>query len=627
MITLSLLALAAQAAPPDGCQDAPSDEPCADTIVVVGRVASPAAGLPVSADLLRIDALEDQAIASLTDALATLPGVQVVATGPVGNQASVFVRGTDSDHVLITFDGIRLNSPATPNGAYDFGQELVAGTDIEFLRGPASATYGSDAIGGVVNLAPHRGRHVLSLSAGELSTYAADVRAGWDDARSSGSVGGSFLRTDGYDAVPGRIVAEERDGERDGSEAYTLTAKAEGPITGNWSWEVTGYQRESEAAFDGFSGGATGFQRASDPDRRARDRLSVGRAGLRWSDEGRSAILRLGLVDGAFEETDGGAATGDVEGQRAFAEALGTLEKGPLTVSGGVVAERERVRVPISFNDPLSGDESHLGAFLYARREAGPFVLSGAVRADAYEGFDAPVTANLGALWRGGGWRAHAAVGTAYNVPTLSERFSTSLFTRANPDLAPEEARAGEIGIGYEGVVREGTWTAGLTLFRTDTDDLIEYVFGSGRNENVGDARAQGAEVSARLALPRLTARLAYTYTDAEDRETGRALLRRPEHGVAALLDWQATARLAVSGRWTHVGARPDVAYDDAGFFVGTRENSGFDDTAVTVRYAVTDGLTGFATLTNALDRTYEQPFAFGSPPRALRVGVRYRWR
>jgi vitamin B12 transporter len=602
-----------------------------DIITVTGRAPVPLADSPASVDVVTAEEVREQALLTLTDALLLVPGVQVVSTGPVGTQASVFVRGTDSDHVLATYDGIRLNNPATPDGLYSFGSDLVGGAArIEVLRGPASATYGSDAIGGVVNTVPRTGEEpggAATLSVGELETYTASADHAGRVARLTYAVGARALATEGFDALPGRIVPEPRAGERDGAEAYELSANAAYALSGPWTLEGTFLRREAEAEFDTFSGGPSGFQRADDPDLRSEDGLTVARAGLAFEEGPWTAHLRGGIVKSRFEERDGDAVTGDVRGERVFGEALAQRRGEGWLLSAGLVAEEESADVPVSFADPLSASETHLGAFLFGQREAGPLVLSGAVRLDDYEAFGTPATVNAGAVWRPlEGLRLHASYGTAYNAPSLAERFSTGAFAVPNPDLQEERAESGEVGVAYEARAFGGTVTPSLVLFRTDTEDLIEFDFGSFENRNVGDARAQGIEAAVAAALPSFSARIAYTYTDAQNEETGVPLLRRPEHAVTAVFDWQATDRLALSGRYVHTGERPDVTYTDGGFFGGTAEVEGYGEAALTARYAATEAVMGFVTVTNLTAETFEQPAAFGSPPRMVRVGVTVGW-
>ena len=598
-----------------------------DTVTVIGRVpvlASPATVTKL--DLSEIGA--EQAVLDLADVLTLVPGVQVARTGPLGAQASVFVRGTDSDHVLATYDGIRLNSPATPNGLYSFGSDLLTeGHKAEVLRGPGSATFGSDAIGGVVNLVPdHSHGGAASLSVGELGTVQGSAYTASDAGGLSFVVGGAYQRTDGWDALPGRIVPEERRGERDGSEGFLAHADLDYAVGRTVALSLTALHREAEAEFDTFSGGPTGFQRA-DGDLASTDRLSVLRGGVTYAPGAWSVTANVGLVDAGFRETSGAAVTGDVRGERVFAEVLGRFDRDAMTLSTGLIYEDERADIPVSFSDPLDVSEDHVGGFVFGQAEApGGVTLRGAVRADDYEAFGAAVTWSFGASWRTGGLALRASAGTAFNAPSLAERFSTSAFNQGNPDLSEETAFAAELGAAYRLRAGPGHLTAEAILFRTDTDALIEYDFATLSNRNVGDARAQGAELSLRWEGNTLSAFAAYTFTDAENQDTGTPLLRRPEHGLTARVAWQVNDDLSVSGRYVHTGARPDVLYDDQGFFGGTGETDGFGLAALTARYALTDGLGVFVAATNVLDETYEEANGFGGAPRQLRAGVRARW-
>lgn len=609
-------------------QSAPAqvvDEP--DTITVVGRAALPET--PASVAVIDDETLRAQALVGLPGALSLIPGVQIVETGPLGNQASLFIRGTDSDHTLATLDGIRLNSPANPNGAFSFGSDLLTeNLAVEVLRGPASATYGSDAIGGVVNLAPSAASGgSVSASVGELDTYTGSANAGGAAGALTYSVGAAFARSDGWDALPGRIVPEERVGERDGSEAFMVNADLDYAASEAVTLSLTGLYREADAEFDTFSGGPTGFQRADDDDLRSEDSLSVARAGVTYAPGDWSVTANLGLVEGTFTERNGDAVTGDVQGTRVFGELLGRYDTGALTATAGLIVEDETADIPVSFNDPLDVSETHAGGFVFGQYQASEtLTVTGALRLDDYEAFGTAATWNAGAAYRTGGLRLRANAGTAFNAPSLSERFSVSAFNAGNPDLREEDASAIEVAAAYNWAAGPGAVTTEVVLFRTDTDNLIEFDFAQGRNINVGDARAQGAELSVRWEGAALSAFAAYTYTDAENRNTGTALLRRPEHGFTANAAWAATEKLSLSARYVRTGERPDVLYDDQGFFGGTGTTDAFGLVAATARYAVSDALSAFVTATNLTDETYEQPASFGGAPRQVRAGVRYGW-
>ena len=186
----------------------------------------------------RLDQLQSVTVA---DALATLPSGSVSRRGPVGTQTGVFVRGANTSQTLVLVDGVRVNDPSSPNAAFDFGGLLAGNVErIELLRGPNSIVWGSQAIGGVVNIETALPSTALTLrTTAEYGTY--DTLSGQVSvAGSSGalgySLGGAFYRTDGFSVFSG---GTEPDGSRqaalNGRIALTLAEGVELDLRGSWS--------------------------------------------------------------------------------------------------------------------------------------------------------------------------------------------------------------------------------------------------------------------------------------------------------------------------------------------------------------------------------------------------------
>jgi vitamin B12 transporter len=149
-LSVSFAAGAAFAQPPAARAD-----PTGLGAVVVTANRLPAARIDVASSitLITADDIASKQARTLTDVLKDAPGLNVVQSGGPGGQASVFVRGTNSNHVKVLIDGIDVSDPSTPTGAFDFGPVLTADiARVEVLRGPQSGLYGSDAIGGVINV-------------------------------------------------------------------------------------------------------------------------------------------------------------------------------------------------------------------------------------------------------------------------------------------------------------------------------------------------------------------------------------------------------------------------------------------------------------------------------------------
>lgn len=642
-ISLAALAAALSIAPAFAAE---SDE---DTIVVTGvRAPSLLERLPTTLDVIDRAEIDLRNQNTLVEALAATPGLAVVQSGPAGSTASVFVRGTNSKHVLALYDGIRLNDLAASNGAFNFGSDLVGDAGrIEIVRGPLSSLYGSDAVGGVINILPRRAPETGSelygeASVGAFNTYRALIGGGVRDGRFNLAATAEFQERDGYDVTPDRISTSN--GDPDPSQFMVLSANGGFALTDALSVEALIRHRESEVDFDTFSGGPSGFQRADDPDLRSEDESTLWSLGLVYARPANNleSRLRAGRVEMSLDSFNTGAITDEYEGERAFAqwsnvwtpEALSSLID-PV-VSFGIEYQDETAKTDTAFNAPLSVSEELWSA--YAAVQAGltaRFDVTGSIRFDDYAAFGGQTTWNLGAVYRldALNTRLRASYGTSFKAPSLSERYSSSAFVAANPDLDPEEGQTFEIGfdsaITLEG--REEALRVGAVWYDSEIEDLIEYVYDGalfiGQNRNVGEADLQGVEVFAEWTpVDQASLRVDYTYTDAENATTGVQLLRRPEDSFAVTGTWRPIEIASLSATWRYVGERLDATYDDAGFYAsGAGSTPSYDTVDLTGTLDVYERLQLVLGVRNLLDETYEPVAGFAGAPRAVTFGVRVR--
>lgn len=590
----------------------------ADIVVTATRTPTPTNRLPA-----RIDIIHPRSDDTLSGAL----GGEAVQGGGPGQQSSLFLRGTNSKHTLALFDGIRLNDPASPNAAYDFGIDTLGGLErIEVLRGPASSIYGADAIGGVVNLIPRRGGETafepfLELSAGSFDTRRVLLgAAGGGEGGFSYGVSAESFRTDGYDATPERMATHT--GDPDGATIETLTASARQTF-GQFAIDALVRTRTSTAEYDTFSGGVFFDLRADDPDLENEAEQTLWRIGADWTGERFDIRLSGGRVVTDRNETDGGFQTSMTDAEHTFADLTASYRLGAGVITGGVAFQRNAIDTQPQFASPLSVEEDQVGGYLIGQFDLAPWLsATGSVRVDEYDGFGAQTTYTLGAVATFGQGRLYASYGTAFKAPSLSERFETSFFNIGNPDLAPEESESWEVGFDW---APTDAFSASVSYYQTSIDDLIEYNFGLLQNINVGRAEIEGAEAFVELEItPWARLHGEYAWTDARNGITGAPLTRRPEHTWSVEALFQPTARLALSARWTYVGERTDVTYDNGGNFLSSnRRVDAFQTGALAATYELDAGAQVFVRINNITDETYEQPAAFSGAPRNGMIGLR----
>jgi vitamin B12 transporter len=611
----------------------------ADLVVTATRTPARAERLPAAVTVIDIDAARSDGLSTLAETLAAAPGLHATPAGGPGQQTSLFAGGANSNHTLVLFDGVRVNDPSTPGSSFDAGQdETAAFSRIEIVQGPMSALYGSDAIGGVVNLlARHGGPQPLaarlSLAAGEFETVEASA---WID----GTLGGlrfaltaEGFATGGYDLVPARMSTHT--GDPDGAEMAAITGVFDLNISDALTLDLLLRRREARADFDPFLFDASFNEfRGDDADLEiARNDQSLARLGATWTiSEAASVRVSGGTLTYDRAQSDGGAVTDRFAGDRDFGEitldwraarALG-LTDAALVV--GVGAEKERIDVAQGFVFPppsffTAAGQEQRSAFVTGQGGLGGVTLAAALRVDDYEGFGANTVWRLGAAYDIARFaRIHAAYGTSFRAPTLYERFVSF----GDPALEPEEAESWEAGanLRWPAFGRDDGLAFGALYRSTDIDNLID--FGPAFTfANVERATIQTAQTHVRLTpLPWLGFEAGHDWTDATDEGTGLALLRRPAHAwnAAVAVDAGAVhARLA----WRRVGERRDQLYGDDGVSLGQGNTPAYEVARLSVRYAFMAGLEAYIAADNLFDEVYEPANAFAGAPQSVMLGLR----
>lgn len=616
-----------------------------EIIVTATRGNTRAENVAARADVVTRDDIERKGYLTTVDALKAVPGLSVVQSGGAGALTSVFSRGTNSKHTLALYDGIRLNDASSPNGQFNFGSDALGDLErVEVLRGPASAIYGSDAIGGVINFIPRVGGARAFMPYGEVSAGNLDTYHVMGGARgTTGPLGyaltGEYFETGGFNNTAARIA--DNLGERDGSHFASITGNATLAITGGLSIRGLARYRKAKAYFDDAALDRIG--------RGGRDRYFIWRVAPRYVALGGryQGDLEIGQVDNKRSEwnlTDanavGGADTA-ATGLRTFAAWRNRLELHPsdavkTTLSAGIEWQKDRVTATDAYSSPLVRSEKQTAFYGLAQiGVADRLDLNGSIRHDDPQFFDAVTTWNAGAVLHlpeiGG--RAYVAYGTSFKAPALAERFTKSAYNVGNPLLRPEHGKSFEAGVDVGTRLGAAGWV-GLTgtYFDTRIRDLIEYSYADLANINVGSATIKGYELSFKgRAGTFLDLSVNYTYTDALNGTTGARLLRRPKHSWSGSVTVTPVEAFSLTGEYFRRGVRDDVTYASTslwgkgGGYLGNGTVPGYDIVNFSARYRVTGAVELFASLRNAFDVKYEEPDSYAGAPRTWLVGARAR--
>ena len=627
---ISLLALTA--ATPAFAQSNPdetSTDANGDTIVVTASgVEQSRTETGHTISVITRDDLETSQVTSISDALNLVPGVAVAQSGPVGSQTSVFIRGAESSQTLVLIDGVRINDPSTPNGAFDFGGLLTGNIDrVEVLRGANSVIWGSQAIGGVISVQTVAPTDTLSANAfaeyGSHDTAKVFGNVSGKSGIISGSVGAGYYRTDGISSLIGGT-------ERDGYRNFSANGKLLVEFSPVLALDLRGYYNKGRIEYDdafAFPGNPANSIPESDNEQ------FVGYAGLnhdlldgKWKGRlsySRTDLTRKGSEDGATGPFNYNVFTARGKVDRFAYD--GNVDFGIASLVFGGAHEETFA----STFYPLGGDttptrfKSDYSSF-YGQIGVHPFdglTVNGGVRYEDHSqygdhtsfGADAAYTPNDGKTI----FRASYAEG--FRAPTLSE----ALPPFGNINLKPETSKGFDAGIEHSFIDRKVTATA--TYFHRKSNDLIAYNPATFQSENIGRVKSEGVELGL-IVRPNdnLDVRVNYALVDATTRSPGanfgNQLARRPRDKASFVADWKSPWGLKLGATIALTGD----SFDNINNSFANRLD-GYWLTAVRAAFPITDQLEVYGRIENLFDEDYVVVKGYNTYGRTAAIGIRVK--
>ena len=542
----------------------------------------------------------------LTDVLTSVPGLTINQNGTFGGQASARIRGAGGEQTLVLLDGVMINDVSAPGGGFNVGTFDVSDVArVEVLKGPQSTLWGSDAIGGVVNIVsktPEVGFNAdVGVMVGSFGTMQNHV------ALSGGNDVGDFRLSYNDIATDGISKADEDDGntEEDAFDSETLALKGGVNLPADARLQISYRASDADTEFDSF-GVVTGVQ---DGDEQSITEFSSAQLSLAIpAFDGRlQNTLAYGDTELERQSYTNGAPGFSAQGERQVFQYQGTYTFDPhhtlsvgyedeTATDGTTEVSNTGLFALYQFN-PVENMTVSLGARQddndeYGTETVGRFSTSFAVT-DAVD---------LRASW-----------GEGFKAPSI---FQTTFFccgaTAPNPALKAEVSEAWDVGMDWQ--FGSGYGGLSITLFKQNTENLIDFSFALGGYENIAEVESRGMEFAIDYQVtPTLTASTNVAYTDSEDGD-GHNLIRLPEVTADVALNWQPTNRL--SG--TLVVVYNDEEEDSRGIV------DSWTRVDLSATYTIGNELEFIARVENLGDEDYQQIFGYGTPKRSGYVGANY---
>jgi vitamin B12 transporter len=631
LIAVSILALAHLApASADGIEGAPPAVGLPPVVVTATRIATPVDQVGSSVTLITADDIRRHQWRTLPDVLQGVPGLNVVQTGGPGGKTAIFMRGTNSNHTKVLIDGVEANDPSQ-DGAFDLGHVLTSDIErVEVLRGPQSSLYGSDAIGGVIDIVTKKGSGAArlsgSLEGGSFDTFNQTAGVGGSTARFNYAFNAAHFRSGDTPVTPLDLLPPDRRRIGDSYENTTISTKLGADVTDTFGLDLVVRYTDASLRFTGDDFSVfPSVPAAAQTDREARQLFTRGEA-------------RLSLFDGAFQnrfgigysdqrtriqapDTEfGPSAPTFNRGDRRRLDWQGTLA---LTPSQTLVLGLED-RTDRLIDSPMSARNGNRAGFAELQSKlADDLFVAASVRYDDNERFGGKATWRVtpSYLVPAIGTQLKGSYGTGFKAPGLTQLFVSfpefNFF--ANPDLRPEESEGYDFG--FEQPVVGDRMRFGATYFHNDIKNLINANAAGTSLVNVGRATTYGAETFVSFAATdRLKLRGDYTYTIARDDTTGQELLRRPKHRASLGAAWLPADRFSLSATTLYVGSWVD---GNRSFSVQRLDASPYFLVNFAARYDLGGGVALFGRIDNLLDRRYEDPVGFQRPGLGVFAGIR----
>lgn len=566
-----------------------------DVVVTATRTSNRADAL--TADVVTIDTatLARSGARTLSEVLVREAGLQMTGNGGMGKQSGLFIRGTEARHVLLLVDGVRVGSATSGQASLD-NLSLEAIEHIEVLKGPASALYGSDAVGGVVQIftkqggkgfAPHAS---VSVGSHQYSRVAAGIRGGTDEASYALSV--NRLRDGGFSATNPKVAFGGHNADKDPFDQDSLNASLRWKPAAGWHMDASVLHADGRNAYDG---GPKPFDVHSDVQTRV----------LSWGlsrDWGDGRITRLKLARSDDRSTNFSSATSVSRFDTAQAQ-QSLLHQLPSPI-GTVLLGLERLQESVNSTQAYAiNQRTTTAVFTGVQGQAAAHRWQANVRRDHNSQFGEATTGLLSYGYQlSSEWRAFGAYGTSFKAPSFNTLYWDSPTFKGNPTTQPERGHNRELGVAYS----KGAYEVKLTRFDNRVRGFITI---DPVVANTPKARMEGWNLAVEGEQGAWRWRTQVEQLDARNVANGKKLQRRADAQFSAGFDHRLGA-WTWGLNWLAVGDR----FDDTS---NTVRLPGFGTLDVHTRYALSKDWALQLRLNNLADKVYEAAAGYNQPGRS----------
>ncbi|MES1989850.1 MAG: TonB-dependent receptor [Pseudomonadota bacterium] len=618
-----------------------------ELLITSGTEARPTKEVASSYTIISAKDIETYQYRSVVDALKTVPGLAVVESGGRGAQTSVFTRGANSNQTLVLLNGLAINDPSSPGGAANLANIPMENVErIEVVRGAQSALYGSQAMGGVINIITKSGGDTpistLKVEAGTLGTINTSASTSGDAAGTEYFLSASRNATDGNDVTPASLRGAQPE-EKDGNEAYGFSGRLGLPIgdiaKSNLSIEYTSANTDiDDSGSDAFF--APTYENYYNQIKTTRLLLGGDISGSYFDGKYRPK-LSAGLVRTVSNSYDYAGANDSIYSYElgysgdtttlGFDNAYDIAENNTLTF--GVSYQKDTYRstghrdlstvgFPFIIVQDADADTSSTAAYLGDQITlADNFFLTLSGRFDMPEDFDNRFSYTIAPAYEidATNTRFTASYGTGFKAPSLYQLFGydvsssvpPSTFT-GNPNLKPETSKSWDIGV-EQGLLNDKL-RLGATWFNSDIKNaIVVYFFGvNSSTKNADNLSTEGLETFVSYDISKdISTRIYYTYTKLDSDAFTTTMVRRPRHKVGLTASWTPIDGTVLSTNTQWIDNYRDIPRTYQFGPITYVDPAPYTVVNIALSQKLTDALTLTAGVNNLLDQEYEPANGF----------------
>ncbi len=608
-------------------------------VVTATRVETPIREIASSITVISTEEIERKQKITVSEVLRGVPGLDVVQTGGVGKVTSISIRGANPEHTLVMIDGVEINDPITIGRIYDFAHLTVDNIEhIEVLRGPQSTLYGSDAIGGVINIITKKGegkpRFFISAEGGSFTTFREAGGLSGGNNWINYSLGVSRTDTDGISAASKRNGNYEKDGYKNTSVSTMLGFNPMEEVNLNFIFRYTNAKSEIDTWVYGIGV-------LDDPNYFQRFEHSFFKAQANLSLFDKIWDQKISLSTNNHERYHKNPKDAQFPFDFERATYYGKLDKldwqhhfrfHPFnSFTLGFEFEEEKGRSKY-YSESIWGPSQSIFPEKTANTKGFYFqdelklwdALFGTIgiRIDDHSRFGTETTYRIAPAYiiKETGTKIKGTFGTGFKAPSLYQLFAppTLWGPIGNKNLNPEKSKGWDFGIEQD-LFKERLFL-GATLFRNDFKDLIQFDTLRGYI-NVSKAKTEGIEFSANIKpIEDLNIKMNYTRMDTENKITKQDLLRKPKNKLSLDINYDFFKKGNINLGIIYVGKRKDM---DPTTFTRRVKLDGYTVVNLATSFKLNDNLQIFGRIENLFDKDYEEVKGYGTPGISIFGGLK----